>query len=539
MPPSPRAPDVSLRSHGGLLLGVFLLVAAVYALSGPGRIDIIDGQHRFEVARSLLEVHQPTLRDPALQPFGAEGRGAAIYARYSPGASIAALPLVWLGGLVDDGGERARFLFSLTSGLFGALAAALLAGFFLRLGVAPARAAGWAIVSALATLVWPTACSTFDQAQHGCLLLVALFLAHESARRGSVGYAVAGGLAGAALLNYQEVYALLLPAVALAALAPPGAPSSLERRAGARRYAAFGAAAAIGLVGWAAYNSWRFGAPLATGKLLVSDGTAPPTFGNPAVGLVGLLLSPGKSVILYSPVVVLAVWGLPELARRFSRLGLAIAVTAAVHLLLISSLAFYGGDWAWGPRYLVTTLPMLALGLPFLPGTRGATRLAAALVALGVVVQLLALSVDHQRFFFERRLPDHFWAEEPLGYLRPDRSALFARPGEIAELLEIGVPAEIRAFLPAPYRGSLTYAPFGTPPGLRSQSREWMRAFIVFWVPRPWPLWLSDVPPEHRPVPLPELVLALVALGGLGLGLVVRGLRAPAGDPAAATAPVS
>ena len=37
------------------LIGQFLVVFALVALSGPGRIDIIDGQTRYEVARSMVD----------------------------------------------------------------------------------------------------------------------------------------------------------------------------------------------------------------------------------------------------------------------------------------------------------------------------------------------------------------------------------------------------------------------------------------------------------------------------------------------------
>ncbi len=41
----------------------FPFVFAVAALSGPGRIDIVDGQARFEAARSLIETGDSTVRD--------------------------------------------------------------------------------------------------------------------------------------------------------------------------------------------------------------------------------------------------------------------------------------------------------------------------------------------------------------------------------------------------------------------------------------------------------------------------------------------
>jgi hypothetical protein len=46
------------------LLGLFLAVFAILALTGPGRIDINDGQTRYEVARSLYEHGDVQIRDP-------------------------------------------------------------------------------------------------------------------------------------------------------------------------------------------------------------------------------------------------------------------------------------------------------------------------------------------------------------------------------------------------------------------------------------------------------------------------------------------
>src|SRR6516164_6696942 len=45
------------------LFGLLLLVFAVVALSGPGRIDIVDGQTRYEVARSLVDHGDSVIRD--------------------------------------------------------------------------------------------------------------------------------------------------------------------------------------------------------------------------------------------------------------------------------------------------------------------------------------------------------------------------------------------------------------------------------------------------------------------------------------------
>ncbi len=47
-------------------------------------------------------------------------------------------------------------------------------------------------------------------------------------------------------------------------------------------------------------------------------------------------------------------------------------------------------------------------------------------------------------------------------------------------------------------------------------AREWMRRFQVFWLPRPWPLWMSNVPRGERPinVEIGTGILLAVALTG-------------------------
>ena len=34
---------------------------------------------------------------------------------------------------------------------------------------------------------------------------------------------------------------------------------------------------------------------------------------------------------------------------------------------------------------------------------------------------------------------------------------------------------------------------------------EWVRRYSVFWMPRPWPLWMRTIPEEQRPVTLDQI----------------------------------
>jgi hypothetical protein len=503
-------------------LGVFLLVGAVYAAAGPGRIDIIDGQYRFDVAKNIVEDGSIQLTDPFLG-YGVPGvNGPRIYSPYSISGSLMSLPLIGLASIAGTPSrDRQQFFFSFTSAVLGAATAAVLFLFYLALGVQARPALLWTLAASFATISFPAATTVFDQTQHGFFVLCACLLAFLSARRESMRLAVAGGVCLAVLVNYQESYAILFVPLAIAALGPTGTDAAARRRS-LERGLVFIFIGCLGLLVWASINDYRFGSFLLSGK---TETAHPPAFDNPLLGLAGLLVSPGKSIFLYSPLTAAALYGSCRLLRREPQLGRAVLATSAVYLALISTLSFYGGDWCWGPRYFATILPLLALGLPFIRVTSRSGRLAVrTTVAAGVIVQLLALSIDHHRFFYSRSLPIFFWYRNSDFYFT--HSALFSRPGEIVESLRNGVPAEAESFRPGPNSGLPTYAVFGGWGHGELPAPLWMRRYKVFWLPRPWPLWLRAIPPDERPINLAAgegLVAALAAAGALTLRLAGTG----------------
>lgn len=498
--------------------GLFVLVAAVYAASGPGRIDIIDGQYRFEVARNIVEDASVQIRDQFLGDAVAGLIGA--YSSYGISGSLVAVPLVALAKAWGPYSiDREQFFFSFTSALLGAASAAVLFLFYIRLGVRARSAVGWTLVAAFATLSFPASATVFDQAQQGFFVLAAVYFGWLSARADSMAHAAIAGAALAVLVNFQESYAVLLPGIALAAW---GAPAPAERRRALERCAVLAFVGGAGLLFYAGFNNFRYGSLVFSGKGV----NHPSPLGNPLIGAAGLLFSPGKSIFLYSLPTAIALFGLFGLARRDRNLARAVAATALTYFALIATLSFYGGDWCWGPRYFATVLPLVGLGFPF-ARLRGAMRaLGAAAIAAGLAVQILALSLDHHRFFYARALPRFFWYTDRGFYFH--ESALFARPGEILESLRDGVPETAIALRPGPYPEELTYAVFGMWGRPDLPPPVWMRRFSVFWLPRPWPLWMRTIPRERLPVN-PDLALGGLAvaalLGGCAVALGLHRLR--------------
>lgn len=90
--------------------------------------------------------------------------------------------------------------------------------------------------------------------------------------------------------------------------------------------------------------------------------------GNLLLGLQGLLLSPGKSLFVYAPILLLSVFGFKCYCQQDRKMGVFIAFLGFLWLFLHAKLRSWYGAWGWGPRHFVTMVPFLAIpGLVTLP----------------------------------------------------------------------------------------------------------------------------------------------------------------------------
>lgn len=505
------------RRWFGVALWLWLGVTAVYALFAPGRIDIVDGAIRFAVTDSLWESGRPVVNHPWLHAV--IGRDGRPYAYYGLGTSLAALPLVALADLLSAGSmESKRFAFSLTSVPYASAAVAAVFLIYGRLGFSLRRALAWSLVLAFGTLLWPYAGSSFDSALQAFWLTVAAWVTIEAARAPSAGWGAMGALAAVMLINIQEYYFVLVGACLIAV--PKLERSAIVERMKNPALQLIACGVGLGLALFAGYNIYRFGKPLYSGRTTVGHALV----GNPLIGLAGLFVSPAKSIFLYSPPYLLALIGLYRLVRHRTAIGLPIAATMAAHIALTSMLAFWAGEWAWGPRYLVAQLPLAAVAAPFAFGSQEQRPLKLLLAGLGLVVQMLALTVDHQRYYFERNYEPHFWTDDIVMYTD---SPLVARVGEVCALLREANSVELEAFVPGPEPLSMTASIFGPPPELlrAGGGPAWLRRYMVFTSPRPWTLWSSLLPASLRPCD-PFLVAPLLLALAVGSALaILRKLR--------------
>lgn len=170
---------------------------------------------------------------------------------------------------------------------------------------------------------------------------------------------------------------------------------------GARSLGYFAIATAAIAIPFACYNYYYFGSPLGGYSHLTSMLNA----GNIGAGFAGLLISPSRGLLIYTPVVLLAIPGFLKLnkikdpgIRRFLYVA-GIAVFAEV--LLYSSWEQWQGGYSYGPRFLMVIQPVLAIYIALFLSEMAISRthiarkdmvifaVIAALVLVSFLVQLI------------------------------------------------------------------------------------------------------------------------------------------------------
>jgi len=410
--------------------GLFLTVFAVVALSGPGRIDIVDGQTRYEVARSLVEHGDSIIRDPNVWFAVFPGRDGLRYTKYrfpQSAAGVAAILAADCSGPVNEG--RRHFFFTLTSSVACATLAVIYASLFRRLGHGPRASLLWAAGGVFCTPSWFYGTSTFDDILGSVAVVLAVSSALASRQRHPGAGAVLAGLALGLAFHCKEPLGIFVLPV-LAAIYNP----KLDWRSQWGRQAIVVLLLAASVAVYLGYVWYKFPPGSTTGHAELMKKYAPFWSGSPEVALLAMSFSLGTGVLFYNPAILICCSGLRVWWSGEKLFCLSLSAAIAVFILFISSLTFFKGDPAWGPRYLTPIFAVLWILAP--AGSRLVRGwVVVTALGLGLVVQLNALCIDPHRLYIEQCLPSAFYVSAPGLYFHPAISHLINRPREIAEVL--------------------------------------------------------------------------------------------------------
>ncbi len=145
-----------------------------------------------------------------------------------------------------------------------------------------------------------------------------------------------------------------------------------------------------------------------------------------AVNYLGLLISPSRGILIYSPVILLSIFGFFYIKNIDSinmRIFLYISGLAIVAQIFIYSIfQVWWAGWSYGPRYLICILPFLIIYIALLLPkkiTLGVISKREQLI-LGVLILLLIPSIFSQiigTFYY----PNGYWDANPNIDLHPEQ----------------------------------------------------------------------------------------------------------------------
>jgi hypothetical protein len=145
----------------------------------------------------------------------------------------------------------------------------------------------------------------------------------------------------------------------------------------------------IGVIGW--YNWSRFGDATSFGYA-----ESPLTKSAP-LNFFGLLFSPGKGLVFYSPLVLLGALGVPRMWRQDRSLTLAL-LAFFVTLNAMAAVSTYWGDEVWGPRYIVPAAWTLLVPIAWWAGTVTRQKVVAGVAVAAIFVQVIGVSAQYAHY---------------------------------------------------------------------------------------------------------------------------------------------
>lgn len=352
------------RVDRAVALAIVVVLVLVYNANGR-EIGSYDSQPTKFAARELLRRGTLTLNHVVGAVPQYADREAFLLSRdgryrsaYSPVPAVLAAsvsyPLVKVG-LLDLSSPIAPNIIAVTGASFLTALAVALLYLTARRRVTRARSVLIAIGLGLGTGLWPLVSQTLwahETAILGMAIAVAAFGATEDRLDLGAASCAAFGLALAGLARPQlaPMIAVLLAGIWVRASRP----------------AARGALAIVGATAVAMmllYWQW-FGAPFGAQTVLLAKSNSlhgtRGWFTWSLEGYAGLLFSPSRGLLVFSPIVAIALAGFAEAARTPWTSPLRWCAAAAVaQFLLYGSYAVWWGGHTYGPRYLLDVLPLL------------------------------------------------------------------------------------------------------------------------------------------------------------------------------------
>jgi hypothetical protein len=413
-------------------VSIFLLFQALYALTSSGNAFRVPDE--FEVyyqVEHLVDAGDLSVPQAVTSGrfFGRTGVDGKPYAPYGPLPAVLALPhhllargVAWVAGIPRDTSTWTFVVSGLTTLASSTAAALAVVGFHraaLLVGGSPATALLLSLMLGGASVLWTYGTTFYSEAWQAAMFIwAAVYLLEGRVALASMLLMCAG------LAKFTSL--VFMPGFLAAAIFDRSLPRERRLQTVVALSAGIGAALAIHL----SWNYFRFADVFEFGynwgETIPRLPARPFLLSELPRGLAVLLFSPGKSILLWAPVLLLSATRVRTCPRP---LLIGVATTAISGLIFYGAYLFPEGGYAHGPRHLVPIIPLLLLPAAT-PGAPWRRELITACAAVGLAISVLSVSVsflqdqalgnDFQRVgYYERIDPPagRAWNRYNLGYV--------------------------------------------------------------------------------------------------------------------------
>jgi hypothetical protein len=387
-------------------------IALIYAAMIPPLVASVDGSAMLELAQSIVVNHNFRVSSES----GSLGVDGYYYSRWYLLPALLAVPSMALGNVIGEAFDLPPYyvggFFALA---FTAILAAMTVGLILlmalRLGSDRKMAAYAALSFALSSIALTYAGTYYPEPILAFLFIASLYFMLGKTTESVV---TASLLAGLAILAKPTAIILGL----LLSLYWWGKKQTWI-------LVVLPIIVAVGFVFvYGYYNYIRFGNPVNFGQSWINDvpGQIVATKQNsnllnslslkltpPLMGMWGLLFSSGRGLVWYCPSVLLAGLGIYYVAK-INRLVVFVILSIFGSFLLLHSGAWWSGGWAWGPRYLVPTLPGLFVLVAFIPKRWRYVLLSLSLI--GFLVNAPTRIAFYERYYVQAMEQKIAWEDQ-------------------------------------------------------------------------------------------------------------------------------
>jgi len=376
---------------------LFLLIGLITSiLFSSGQIENPDTHLRLTQTRIFLENHNFVLpNDVGEDSHGniAINSSGKRFMVYNPGQSILFIPIYFIAELISNSDSdcyySAAFIVSFINLIIHSFCSYLLYLIVILIGGSKNKAYFISFVFCFTSYSFSFAQCTFEHHLEMFFILLGYFFILEKNIKHS---GILAGIAIALGLIFRSTTLLSLPGILLLA-------NNKQRLS-------FALGILPGLLIILAYNFYRFNDPFETGYDLawnLAHGNKIDFWSIDRIplSLFGFFLSPAKGLLIFSPTLILALFGIRKLWNKHHKLTLSIFVLFGSYTILFSmNFAWHGSIWSFGPRYILPILPFLYIPILEL----NIKKWIYPFIIIAGMGQILLMSVNYKRELLEQHI---------------------------------------------------------------------------------------------------------------------------------------